>query len=206
MTKYFIALIFGLAGTLLTPLSARAATLPGGTVLRVRTLEPVSSNDKAGKKFAAQLDSDLIVRGKVTAPAGSQVFGRVESSRSVGQSKLELSLTQIVVNGRPVAIATESYEDSASRDRRKTADKAGAGTVIGAAVGGSAASYAIGVLGTLVGTALGVPAAGAAIATMGAALEGPALGAATGLIAQRKPVVAPPGTPFEFRLARPVSL
>jgi hypothetical protein len=203
MTKYFIALIFSLTCTLLTPLSARAATLPGGTVLRVRTLEPVSSNDKAGKKFAAQLDSDLIVRGKVTAPAGSQVFGRVESSRSVGQSKLELSLTQIVVNGRPVAIVTESYEDSAPRDRRKTADRA---TVIGAAVGGSAASYAIGVLGTLIGTALGVPAAGAAIATMGAAFEGPALGAATGLIAQRKPVVAPPGTPFEFRLARPVSL
>jgi hypothetical protein len=100
---------------LLPPLHGLASTVPSGTVLSVRTLEPVSSVDKAGKKFAAQLDTNLIVKGRVTAPAGSVVYGRVESSRSAGQSKLELSLTQIVANGRPVAIATESYEESGHR-------------------------------------------------------------------------------------------
>jgi hypothetical protein len=210
MTKYFIAFTCSLICILLTPLPARASTLPGGTVLWVRTLEPVSSSDKAGKKFAAQLDTSLIVKGKVTAPAGSKVYGRVESSRSAGQSKLELSLTQIVVNGRPVAIATEIYEESGPRSGRTTASRATAGKAIGATVGGTAASYAIGVLGTAIGAALGVPAAGAAIGTLGAAFGAPAAGAAigntTGLIGQRKSVVAPPGTPFEFRLARPVSL
>ena len=210
MTKYFIALTSSLICTLLTPLPARASTLPGGTVLWVRTLEPVSSSDKAGKKFAAQLDTNLIVKGKVTAPAGSKVYGRVESSRSAGQSKLELSLTQIIVNGRPVAIATQSYEESGPRSGRTTAGRATAGTAIGATVGGTAASYAIGVLGTAIGAALGVPAAGVAIGTLGAAFGAPAagtaIGTATGLIGQRKSVVAPPGTPFAFRLARPVSL
>ena len=41
---------------------------------------------------------------------------------------------------------------------------------------------------------------------LGAAFGAPSAGAATGLIGQRKSVVAPPGTPFAFRLARPVSL
>ena len=98
MTKYLIA-ISSLLCALLSPLAGLASTVPGGTVLSVRTLEPVSSGDKAGKKFAAQLDTNLIVKGRVTAPAGSVVFGRVEPS--AGQSKLALSLTQIVVNGRP---------------------------------------------------------------------------------------------------------
>ena len=92
----------------------------------------------------------------------------------------------IVVNGRPVAIATESYEESGPRIGRTTAGRATGGTAIGAA--------------------LRVPVAGAAIGTFGAAFGAPAAGAATGLIGQRKSVVAPPGTPFAFRLARPVSL
>jgi hypothetical protein len=204
MTKYFIALSFSLCA-LLTSLPGRASTLPSGTVLSVRTLEPVSSGDKAGKKFAAQLDTNLIVKGQVTAPAGSVVYGRVESSRSAGQSKLALSLTQIVVNGRPVAIATESYEESGPRIGRTTAGRATGGTAM-STVGSTTAGYAIGVLGTVIGAAVGVPVAGAAIGTLGAAFGAPAAGAATGLIGQRKSVVAPPGTPFAFRLARPVSL
>jgi hypothetical protein len=204
MSKYFIALTSSLICTLLIPVPTRASTLPGGTVLWVRTLEPVSSRDKAGKKFAAQLDTDLIVKGKVTAPAGSKVYGRVEPSRSAGQAKLELSLTQIIVNGRPVAIATESYQDSGPRNGRTTA-----GTVA-ATAGGTAASYGIGLLGSAIGAAIGVPGAGAVIGILGAAFGAPAagsaIGAATGVIGQRKSVVAPPGTPFAFRLAQPVSL
>ena len=204
MTKYFIALSFSLCA-LLTSLPGRASTLPSGTVLSVRTLEPVSSGDKAGKKFAAQLDANLIVKGRVTAPAGSVVYGRVEPSRSAGQSKLALSLTQIVVNGRPVAIATESYEESGPRIGRTTAGRATGGTAM-STIGSTTAGYAIGVLGTVIGAALGVPAAGTVIGTLGAAFGAPAAGAATGLIGQRKSVVAPPGTPFAFRLARSVSL
>jgi hypothetical protein len=203
MTKYFIAFSFSLCA-LLTPLPGRASTLPSGTVLSVRTLEPVSSGDKAGKTFAAQLDTSLIVKGRVTAPAGSVVYGRVESSRSARQSKLALSLTQIVVNGRPVAIATERYEESGPRIGRTTAGKAVGGTAI-ATVGSTTAGYAIGALGTVIGAALGVPAAGAAIGTLGTAFGAPAVGSATGLIGQHKSLVAPPGTPFAFRLARPVS-
>jgi hypothetical protein len=191
---------------LLTPLVARGVTVPGGTALRVRTLDPVYSNDKAGKKFAARLDANLVVRGKVTAPAGSIVYGPVESSNSAGGapgSKLALSL--IVVNGHPVAIATGNYEGAAPSADGKTNGRAAAQAAIGVAFSRLIASAANGI-----GAAFGGPAAGAAIGTaetvIGAAFTGPAVGATIRLIDRGKSVVAPAGTPFEFRLARPASL
>ena len=178
MTRYATALTLSLICVLLTPFAAGAVTIPGGTSLFVRTVDQVSSSDKTGKSFAARLDSNLVVKGKVVIPAGSKVYGRVESSRSAGrafgQSKLALSLRKIVVDGHPVAIATGNYEQSGPRSGRKTAGRAAAGALVGVAFGG--------------------PAAGAAI------------GAATGLIGRGQSVDAPAGTLFEFRLTRPVSL
>ena len=178
MTRYTAAFSVILICVLLTPFAARAVTIPGGTSLLVRTVDQLSSRDEAGKSFAARLDVNLVVKGKVVIPAGSKIYGRVESSRSAGrafgQSKLALSLRKIVVDGRPVTIATGNYEESGARSGRKTAGRAAAGALVGAAFGG--------------------PAAGAAI------------GAATGLIGQGKSVEAPAGTLFEFRLTRSVAL
>jgi hypothetical protein len=178
MTRYAAGFTLSLICVFLTPLAARAATVPSGTSLLVRTLDPVSSSDKAGKSFAARLDTNLVVKGKVVAPAGSKVYGCVESSRSAGrafgQSKLVLSLRKIVVDGRPVAIATGNYEQSGPGSGRKTAGRSAAGALVGAAFGGAAA--------------------------------GAAIGAATGLIGKGKSVEAPAGTLFEFRLAQPVLL
>lgn len=178
MTRHATAVTLSFICVFLTPFAAQAVTVPSGTSLVVRTLDSVSSNDGAGKSFAGRLDANLVVKGKVVAPAGSKVYGRVESSKSAGrafgQSKLALSLRKIVVDGRPVAIATGNYEQSGPRSGRKTAGRTAAGALVGAAFGG--------------------PAAGAAI------------GAATGLIGKGKSVDAPAGTLFEFRLARSVSL
>ena len=178
MTRLVTTFTLSLICVLLTPFAARAVTIPSGTSLLVRTVDRLSSNDAAGKSFAARLDSNLVVKGKVVIPAGSKVYGRVESSKSAGrafgQSKLSLSLRKIVVDGRPVAIATGSCEQVGPRSGRKTAGRTAAGALVGAAFGG--------------------PAAGAAI------------GAATGLIGKGKSVDAPAGTLFEFRLTQAVSV
>jgi hypothetical protein len=178
MTKHALAFVSCLICAFLMPLSASAATVPAGTALLVRTLDQVSSSDTPGKTFAAVLDTDLVVRGKTVAKAGTKIYGRVESSRSagraLGRSKLALSLTQMVVRGRLVRIATGNFEQAGERSGRKTAGRTAAGAAVGAAFGG--------------------PAAGAAI------------GAATGLIGKGHSVVAPAGTLLEFRLTQPVSL
>jgi hypothetical protein len=143
MIKRALALASWLICALLMPLTASAVTVPAGTPLLVRTLDQVSSNDTPGKRFAAQLDADLVAQGKAVAKAGTKVYGRVESSRSaghaLGRSKLALSLTQMVVNGRLVPIATGNFEQAGARSGRKTAGRAGAGAAVGAAFGAPAA-------------------------------------------------------------------
>ena len=151
MTRLVTTFTLSLICVLLTPFAARAVTVPSGTSLLVRTLDQLSSSDNAGKGFAARLDSNLVVKGKVVATAGSKVYGRVQSSRSAGrafgQSKLALSLTKIVVDGRPVSIATGNYEQSGPRSGRKTAGRTPAGALIGAAFGGAAIGAATGLIG-----------------------------------------------------------
>jgi hypothetical protein len=209
MTRYTIAFTFSLICALLMPFAARAVTVPAGTSLWVRTLDQVSSSDKAGKNFAARLDVNLVVKGRVVIPAGSKVYGCIESFSSTGQafgqSKLALSLRKVVVNGRPVAITTGTYEESDPRSGRKTDGKAPAGAVIPAVFGGAA----IGAAGAAIGGAFGTPAAGAAMGAAGAVI-GPAVGAAIGattrLIGRGKSIDAPVGALFEFRLTQPVYL
>jgi hypothetical protein len=92
-----------------------------------------------------------------------------------------------MVKGRPVAIATGKYEGPGPRSNAKTSDRA---TRIGAAFGGIASGAAIGAVGAMIG----------------AAFTGPAVNATIGLIDRSKAVTAPAGTPFAFRLARPVSM
>ena len=59
-----------------------AATIPAGTTLVVETLDTISSQDRVGKKFAAQLDRDVVVNGTVLLRAGTKVVGKVETSRA----------------------------------------------------------------------------------------------------------------------------
>lgn len=171
---YFFA--FLLAGTFAASPVAKAGTIPSGTVLVIRTLDTVSSHDKPGKKFAGKLDSSLVVKGVTVAKAGSKVYGRVNDSqaagRAFGQSRLSLSLTDISINGKMVAIATSASESSGARSGRKTVAGAGTGALIGAAFdGGSGAG------------------------------KGAAIGAGVSMLKPGQAVVVPAGTLLDFRLA-----
>jgi len=89
-----------------------AATIPAGTVLDVKTASSISSQDPAGRSFAAQLDQDVAVKGHVLLKAKTQAFGKIKSSRANPRRSepLTLELTSISVGGRNIPVKTNSVQ------------------------------------------------------------------------------------------------
>ncbi len=87
-----------------------AATIPAGTTLVVRTLNTIQSTDRVGRTFAAQLDQDVAVNGKVVLRAGTKFDGKIESSQAnpFRSGALILNLTDVSMNGRTIPIKTAS--------------------------------------------------------------------------------------------------
>jgi hypothetical protein len=89
-----------------------AATIPAGTTLAVQTVSSISSQDPAGRSFAAKIDQDVAVKGTVLLKSGTKAFGKIKSSRANPRKNepLSLELTSVSVNGRNVAVKTNSFE------------------------------------------------------------------------------------------------
>jgi hypothetical protein len=99
-----------------TASSLNAATIPPGTTISVQTVSSLSSQDPVGRTFAAKIDPDVAVKGAVLLKAGTKAFGKIKSSRA-NPSKSEpltLELTSISVNGRNVAVKTNSVQPGSS--------------------------------------------------------------------------------------------
>ena len=156
-----------------------AVSIPAGTTLLVRMVDPVSSKDPQGKRFAATLESDLVVNGAVAAKAGTKAYGRIQSAqqagRFAGQSALDLRLTELSVGPTTVPISTSGYTDASARSGGKTARGAAAGAAVGAVVDG--------------GEGAG---------------KGAAIGAVASGVKKGEVLSVSPGTLLEFRLQQPV--
>ena len=101
-------------------LSLNAATIPAGTTITVRTLSSISSTDRVGRTFGAQVDQDVVVDGKVVVKAGTKASVEIQSSGALprGSKALTLDLTSISVNGRDVAVKTNSFEPGSPKTVR----------------------------------------------------------------------------------------
>ncbi len=89
--------------------SSLSATIPAGTTLTVRTMYAISSHEKVGRTFVAQLDQNVTINGSVALRAGTQFAGKVEASRgrsTTRSSPLTLNLTGVSVSGRIVPVKT----------------------------------------------------------------------------------------------------
>lgn len=158
--------------------AAQSVTLPAGTILLVRTMDSISSKNKAGTPFTTKLETDLSGNGGVGVKGGTVVYGRVQSStqagRAVGRSTLDLRLTQIVVNGQSIPIMTSGYQDAGQRSVAKAAKGAAAGAAIGAIAGDAG--------------------------------KGAAIGAVGGAVIRGQTITVPPGTLLEFTLQQPATV
>ena len=76
MTKKIFIQIAILSSVWIAAQSSFAATIPAGTTLIVQTLNTIHSDDRVGRKFTAQLDRDIVVKGNVVAPSRHEIFGQ----------------------------------------------------------------------------------------------------------------------------------
>ena len=80
-------------------------TVPAGTRLTLRMAESIdTSRHKAGHRFIARLEADLVAEGVVVAPRGTTVYGQLvsatSSGRVAGSSSLTVAFTDILINNK----------------------------------------------------------------------------------------------------------
>ena len=155
-----------------------SVTLPAGTMLLVRMADGVSSKNKAGTTFTTKLEYNLVADGVLVVPAGSVIYGKVQSStqarRAFGKSTLDLRLAQVVVGGSPLPIVTSSFKQAGEASIKKAARGAAAGAAIGAIAGDAG--------------------------------QGAAIGATASLLKKGQTITVPPGALLEFTLSQPLSV
>ena len=174
------------ASSAITPESGQV-TVPAGSRILVRTVDAIdTTKNKAGYKFTATLETNLMAGNVVAAQRGCTVYGRLTNASSAGRmkgsSQLTLELTDIIIRGTAYPVLTDQYAMQGQGEGSKTAKKALGGAGLGALVGGIAG--------------------GGKGAAIGAA-SGGALG--TGVAASKKgeQLAIPSETLLEFRLQQP---
>jgi hypothetical protein len=87
--------------------------LPAGTLLTVRTKNPISAeNPDAKDTFEAVVDQPVVIEGNNLVPLGATVLGRVESARASNLKRsrgyVRLTLESIQLAGSNVPVQTSS--------------------------------------------------------------------------------------------------
>jgi hypothetical protein len=168
----------------------RQVTLPMGSVLTVRTIEPLQAGvTPTGTIFKAVVGQDVMGDNGVAIPRGAAVTGTVVESKKAGHFKgaavLVLKLNALTLGSQEIPLPTDTWGQQA-------AGKGGATT--GNAIGGAA-------FGALIGAVAG----GGPGAAIGAAAGGATGAASTGL--ERNPQAFVPAEGLvSFRLTAPITV
>ncbi len=165
-------------------------TIPEGTALRVRLLDPIgSATDTGGQAFRATLDEPIVVDNVVAVPRDANVTGRVLVARASGHlqtpAELVVTLTSLEAGGKAYEVVTSDVSWRGRSHKKRNAELIGGGAGFGALIG------------ALVGHGKGA-AIGAGIGAGG--------GTATAYATGRKELSIPAETRLSFVLRRPVTL
>lgn len=168
------------------PQAPQMVTIPADTLILVQTTDELdTSYTQTGQVFSATLVTNL-ANGLVVANMGTPVYGQVtlanSAGRASGKSKLELQLTQIVINGNPYPIVTSTYSTEGKSSGRRSAFRLFGGAGLGAAIGAIAGN-----------------------AGMGAAI-GAVAGGVGAVVQKGNQVQIPAETQLQFTLQQPVTL
>lgn len=146
-------------------------TLPAGTLLQLRTSEPVESKHaRDGQPVQFMVLQDVTMGGVLAIPRGAVVHGVVTEVKNVGSgqlsgnSTLALTLTSLDLGGRNYPLLTDQFKVKAPNKAGKTVGSAVTGGIFGTIIGcavGRGAGCAIGAgAGVAAGTAAGAASPG----------------------------------------------
>ncbi len=166
-------------------------TIPAGSVVIMRTNEPISSDhNQIGDRFTGTLEQPIVVDGWVVARRGQTVMGQVKSVQKAGRvkgvSQLGVELTDLtLVDGQQAPVLTELWKASGGTSHGADAATIAGGTGLGAAIG-AAADW---------GRGAAIGAGAGAVAGIGAVL-----------LTRGRPTILEPESQLTFRLVDPVKV
>jgi hypothetical protein len=162
----------------------RTITLPAGTAISVRTIDPIDSKKAdLSREYAASLDDPVIVNGVPVIPAKAAAFLRVTDKRNshIHRASLSISLIAVKINGQRVEVKTGDVDSQSGSQAKRALIGAAAGAGTGAAIGAIAGGVGAGV----------------------GAAAGAAAGGVTGLVTGKGVTIASE-TRFTYKLTEPV--
>jgi hypothetical protein len=123
----------------------QAVIVPAGTMLRVRISQAMDSrHTQPGTPFDGIVLTDVLANGMVAIPRGASVQGHVSDTQPGGDLRgrggIALELNQVILEGHPYALATQSWlhqgYDKTGQTVGTTAGMGAVGATIGAIAGG----------------------------------------------------------------------
>jgi hypothetical protein len=164
----------------------RLTRIDAGTVIAVRTTEPIHVRSRDGRVYTGTINQDVVgENGRLAIPRGAPVELVV---RAAPDKDLILDLESVVVNGERYAIDSDP-----NRIESEKRDGVGANRRTGEYVGG----------GAVIGSIIGAIAGGGKGAAIGAA-AGAAAGASSETVTRGREVHVPAESILTFRLERPL--
>lgn len=147
-------------------------TIPAGTLLSVRTTQPMSTgNLKGGEFFQVTAAADVYANGVVAIPRGAILNGQVVEAKNAGafggSPKLDLRLTSIQLGPTSYPLVSEVWSSQGPSKTGYTATNTAGGAIFGALIGAIA--------GGGVGAGVGAIAGGTGGALVSGATHGPQL-------------------------------
>jgi BON domain len=117
-------------------------TIPAGTLLQVRTSEPVDSKRaKDGEPIQFTVIQDVVAGGYLAIPRGATVHGVVTEVKNegaghlAGSSVLALALTSLDLGGQSYQLNTDQFKVKGPNKAGQTASSAVGGALVGAIIG-----------------------------------------------------------------------
>lgn len=148
------------------PAQQSSLEIPSGTVIRIRMIDKLSSEDaQVNDTFRATLEDPIMVGGRELYPKGADVMGRIVDVHASGRLSQpgELDLVLSTISSRTVAssVRTEPLVIKGESHTKSNATKIGGGAALGAIIGGIAGGGKGAAIGTVVGAGAGTAGAAA---------------------------------------------